>query len=267
MASRSEEAAAPPADGVRHLAHDIAVSGMTCAACAGRVERRLNKLDGVRATVNLATERARVVAPAGTDPQMLTAAVEKAGYTATLLTGTSGDAGRRTDDRTRDLQRLVVAVVLAMPLADLSLALSLFPELRFPGREWVFLALALPMVFWCALPFHRAAWAGLRRGSASMDTARLAPCGGSPSRWSPGWWWARPDPISRCSPATEPSAPSHRPDSRWPAPSPPSPGCSPPSCTYREDRASRCPRPVTRHCGWCTGPARSSLSPASRSPC
>ena len=170
MASRSGETAAE-AEAVRHVAHDIAVGGMTCAACAGRVERRLNKLDGVRATVNLATERARVVAPSGTDPQTLVAAVERAGYAATLLADASGDLGRTTDDRTRDLQRrLVVAVVLAMPLADLSLALSLFPELRFPGWQWVFLALALPMVAWCALPFHRAAWEGLRRGSASMDT-------------------------------------------------------------------------------------------------
>ena len=144
---------------------------MTCAACAGRVERALTRLDGVRATVNLATERARVVAPPDTDPSVLAAAVEKAGYSARLLSGAADGVADLDRDRTLDLRRrLAVAVVLAMPLADLSLALSLFPEMRFPGWEWVFLALALPMVLWCALPFHRAAWAGLRRGTASMDT-------------------------------------------------------------------------------------------------
>ena len=149
---------------------DLAVGGMTCAACAGRVERTLNRLDGVSATVNLATERARVDAPAGTDPDALIAAVEGAGYTALVLGGPA-TADVPDDGRVRDLRRrLAVAAVLAMPLADLSFALSLFPELRLPGWEWVFLGLALPMVAWCALPFHRAAWAAARRGTATMDT-------------------------------------------------------------------------------------------------
>lgn len=151
--------------------HDLAVGGMTCAACAGRVERKLNKLDGVRASVNLATERARVLAPAGTDPRVLTGAVERAGYTARLLTASPETSGAGSSGRVRDLRRrLAVAAVLAMPLADLSLALSLFPELRFPGWEWVFLALALPMVLWCGWPFHRAAANAARHGGATMDT-------------------------------------------------------------------------------------------------
>nr|WP_245353179.1 heavy metal translocating P-type ATPase [Pseudonocardia parietis] len=142
---------------------------MTCAACVGRVERKLGKLDGVTATVNLATERARVLAPASTDPRSLLEAVEGAGYTARLVA--TGEQHRRDPDRERDLRRrLAVAAVLAMPLADLSLALSLFPELRFVGWEWVFLGLALPMVLWCGLPFHRAAWSALRHGTATMDT-------------------------------------------------------------------------------------------------
>lgn len=149
--------------------YDLAVGGMTCAACVGRVERKLGKLDGVTATVNLATERARVLAPAGTDPRLLLDAVEGAGYTARLVA--TGEQRRRDPDRERDLRRrLAVAAVLAMPLADLSLALSLFPELRFVGWEWVFLGLALPMVLWCGLPFHRAAWSALRHGTATMDT-------------------------------------------------------------------------------------------------
>ena len=149
--------------------YDLAVGGMTCAACVGRVERKLGKLDGVTATVNLATERARVLAPASTDPRLLLDAVEGAGYTARLVA--TGEQRRRAPDRERDLRRrLAVAAVLAMPLADLSLALSLFPELRFAGWEWVFLGLALPMVLWCGLPFHRAAWSALRHGTATMDT-------------------------------------------------------------------------------------------------
>nr|WP_245773922.1 heavy metal translocating P-type ATPase [Pseudonocardia ammonioxydans] len=142
---------------------------MTCAACVGRVERKLGKLDGVTATVNLATERARVLTPAGTDPRALLDAVEGAGYTARLVT--TGQQRRGGPEREDDLRRrLAVAAVLAMPLADLSLALSLFPELRFAGWEWVFLGLALPMVLWCGLPFHRAAWSALRHGTATMDT-------------------------------------------------------------------------------------------------
>lgn len=163
---------------------DLLIGGMTCAACVARVERRLQRLDGVRASVNLVTGRAHVSHPGDTDPQALVEAVEGAGYTARVAPAegqpadgelTDGDLtdGEPTDDERslRDLRRrLAVAGVLAMPLADLSLVLSLFPEMRFPGWQWVFLALALPMVGWCAWPFHRAAWRGLRHGTATMDT-------------------------------------------------------------------------------------------------
>ena len=145
--------------------HVFAIGGMTCAACAGRVERKLNKVDGVVATVNLATERARVAVPSGTDPRSLAKIVERAGYTARPLPPAQDLTGGGAATRTHDLRRrLAVAAVLAMPLADLSLALSLFPELRFAGWEWVFLGLALPMVLWCGWPFHRAAWLAARRG-------------------------------------------------------------------------------------------------------
>ncbi|HEX4098961.1 MAG TPA: heavy metal translocating P-type ATPase [Pseudonocardiaceae bacterium] len=145
---------------------------MTCAACAARVERRLNKLDGVTATVNYATERARVQCPTDTDPRALIDLVQRAGYTARRVDdvpATDDDAGhaRRVADLRR---RLAVAAVLAVPICDLSLALSLFPELRFAGWQWVCLALAAPVVGWCALPFHRAALAGARHGTSSMDT-------------------------------------------------------------------------------------------------
>jgi Cu+-exporting ATPase len=145
---------------------------MTCAACAARVERKLNKLDGVAATVNYATERARVQCPADTDPRQLMELVQRAGYTArrvddvAAVDDDAGHAGRVADLR----RRLAVAAVLSVPICDLSLALSLFPELRFAGWQWVCLALAAPVVGWCALPFHRAAFTGARHGTSSMDT-------------------------------------------------------------------------------------------------
>ncbi|MDT7597828.1 MAG: P-type Cu+ transporter [Pseudonocardiales bacterium] len=145
---------------------------MTCAACAARVERKLNKLDGVTATVNYATERARVQCPGDTDPRALIDLVQRAGYTARRVDdvpAVDDDAGHA--DRVADLRRrLAVAAVLAVPICDLSLALSLFPELRFSGWQWVCLALAAPVVGWCALPFHRAAVTGARHGTSSMDT-------------------------------------------------------------------------------------------------
>jgi len=159
--------AAAPAD----LAHyDIVVGGMTCAACAARVQRMLNRLDGVLASVNYATERAQVSAPARLDPRRLIEQVERAGYTARRVDEASPEAPDH-DRRLSSLRRrLAVAAVLAVPICDLSLALSLFPELRFTGWQWVVLVLAGPVVGWCALPFHRAALAGLRRGGFSMDT-------------------------------------------------------------------------------------------------
>jgi Cu+-exporting ATPase len=145
---------------------------MTCAACAARVERKLNKLDGVTATVNYATERAQVQCPTDTDPRALIELVQRTGYTARRVDDVpavdddAGHAGRVADLR----RRLAVAAVLAVPICDLSLALSLFPELRFGGWQWVCLALAAPVVGWCALPFHRAAVTGARHGTSSMDT-------------------------------------------------------------------------------------------------
>ena len=148
---------------------------MTCAACAARVERTLNKLDGVQATVNYATERARVQCPAGTDPHVLIERVQRAGYAAHRVDDLRdvdhvGDRGA-ADDRVADLRRrLAVAAVIGVPLCDLSLAWSLFPELRFVGWQWLCLLLAAPVVCWCAWPFHRAAFNGLRHRTSSMDT-------------------------------------------------------------------------------------------------
>jgi Cu+-exporting ATPase len=147
---------------------------MTCAACAARVERTLNKLEGVHATVNYATERARVRCPAATDPRVLIEQVQRAGYAAHRVDDLcDSDVGDQVaaDDRVADLRRrLAVAAVIGVPLCDLSLAWSLFPELRFAGWQWVCLLLAAPVVCWCAWPFHRAALNGLRHRTSTMDT-------------------------------------------------------------------------------------------------
>ena len=163
------EAAAPAGELRRY---EISVGGMTCAACAARVERKLNKLPGVQASVNYATERAQVRCPEDTAPATLIKQVRDAGYVARRVDDVAPvDDGADHVRRVADLRRrLAVAAVLAVPLCDLSLALSLFPELRFPGWQWVCLALAAPVVAWCALPFHRAALAAARHGGSSMDT-------------------------------------------------------------------------------------------------
>jgi Cu+-exporting ATPase len=152
--------------------YEISVGGMTCAACAARVERKLNKMDGVTATVNYATERAQVHCTEDTDPRKLIEQVRRAGYVAKRV----DDVAPVEDDTEHERRvaglrrRLAVAAVLAVPLCDLSLALSLFPELRFAGWQWVCVLLGAPVVGWCALPFHRAAISGARHGQSSMDT-------------------------------------------------------------------------------------------------
>ncbi|MCR6490710.1 heavy metal translocating P-type ATPase [Amycolatopsis sp. OK19-0408] len=147
---------------------DLAVTGMTCAACSARVERTLNKLDGVRASVNYATERATVHVSAELGDDVLIERVRKAGYGAHVRGEDDEDL---TLMRVRDLRRrLIVAAVLAVPLCDLSITLALVPSLRFPGWQWLCLALAVPVVFWAALPFHRATLRNLRHRSSSMDT-------------------------------------------------------------------------------------------------
>ncbi|MGK4595108.1 heavy metal translocating P-type ATPase [Amycolatopsis sp. w19] len=147
---------------------ELTVSGMTCAACSARVERTLNKLDGVRASVNYATERATVQVPGTLADEVLIERVRKSGYTAEIRGDEDPDIGFA---KVRDLRRrLVVAALLAIPLGNLSITLALVPRLRFPGWELLCLALAVPVVFWSALPFHRATLRNLRHRSSSMDT-------------------------------------------------------------------------------------------------
>ena len=147
----------------------LAVGGMTCAACATRIEKRLNKLEGVTATVNYATERAVITGPVTTDTAIAT--VKKAGYDAAEATGDDSELGRISADRVSMLRRrLAVAAILTIPLGNLTIVLALVPELRFPLWEWLCVLLAVPVVFWCAMPFHVATWRNLRNRSFSMDT-------------------------------------------------------------------------------------------------
>ncbi len=155
---------------------ELSIQGMTCAACAARVERKLNSLDDIRATVNFATERASITAPPRITVPMLIAAIEQAGYGAADArpetgSATAGDDGRQDQDRVAYLRRrLILAIVFFIPLSDISIALSLFPAFRFPGWQWVLVALAAPVVGWAAWPFHRAALRNARHGSLTMDT-------------------------------------------------------------------------------------------------
>jgi Cu+-exporting ATPase len=147
-------------------ATELAITGMTCASCANRIERRLNKLDGVTATVNYATEMARVDFDPGTvAPEQLVAAVEAAGYAAALPTSEPTAPDER--DETAPLRRrLVLSVLLSVP----TLLLSMVPALQFDNWQWLSLNLATPVVLWGAWPFHRAALVNLRHGTATMDT-------------------------------------------------------------------------------------------------
>ncbi|KLI05479.1 carbonate dehydratase [Mycolicibacterium conceptionense] len=144
----------------------LEIGGMTCASCAGRIERKLNNLDGVTATVNFATEKATVDVAGEVTPQELIEAVETAGYTAQLPAAESGE-NHVEDDPTAQLRaRLIVSAVLTIPVV----AMAMIPALQFTNWQWLSLTLAAPVVAWGALPFHRAAWTNLRHGTATMDT-------------------------------------------------------------------------------------------------
>ena len=155
---------------------DLAVGGMTCASCVARVEKKINKVPGATATVNLATERARVELTEDVDTAALIKAVESAGYTATVMRSSAAkdqtavvveDTSAPERDRGADLhRRLVVATVLTVPVV----LLSMVPGLQFRGWQWVVTALALPVVTWSAWPFHRAAARAARHAASTMDT-------------------------------------------------------------------------------------------------
>ncbi|MGO4617453.1 heavy metal translocating P-type ATPase [Nocardia sp. 2YAB30] len=150
----------------------LAVTGMSCAACATRVERRLNKVDGVTASVNYATGVATIDAAEDVSAERLCAEVDAAGYGASPMTD-HAEAIRSTaeDVEVRDLlRRLVVTLMAFFPLADLSVMFATLPSTRIPGWQLILTVLALPVVLWSAAPLHRRALAGARVGAASMDT-------------------------------------------------------------------------------------------------
>jgi Cu+-exporting ATPase len=178
MAETSTEAPAEPGP---LTDVELAIGGMTCASCASRIERKLNKLDGVTATVNYATEKAKVSFPAGYGPGDLVAVVEAAGYTAALpeppapaapLTSSDGEppktAAELDDERRAEAlrQRLTTAVVLSIPVV----LMAMIPALQFRNWQWASLTLSAPVVTYAAWPFHKAAWTNLKHRAATMDT-------------------------------------------------------------------------------------------------
>ncbi|WP_168706534.1 heavy metal translocating P-type ATPase [Gordonia paraffinivorans] len=154
---------------------DLDISGMTCASCANRIERKLNKLDGVTATVNYATERAHVEAPAGVPAEELIEVVRAAGYDAAPVRtepetpaedASDGPDGAADPELDALRQRLIVSAVLTAPV----IVLAMVPAWQFTYWQWLSLTLAAPVVVWGAYPFHRAAWINLRHGATTMDT-------------------------------------------------------------------------------------------------
>ena len=155
---------------------ELDIGGMTCAACANRVEKKLNKLDGVTASVNYVTERAKITDPGGLDPQALIAEVEKTGYTASLPIPPRGSSA--SDDHEDESeppedaelsalrQRLIGSAVLSVPV----IAMAMIPALQFDYWGFASLVLAAPVVVWAGWPFHRATWMNLKQGTATMDT-------------------------------------------------------------------------------------------------
>jgi P-type Cu+ transporter len=157
---------------------ELEISGMTCSSCANRIEKKLNKLEGVSASVNYATEKAKVSFSGNVRPEDLVATVEATGYGATVPAprSTAGEAGESGPDEGGDgvhdeetarwRQRFVVSAVLTVPV----ILMSMVPALQFDNWQWLSLTLTAPVVVWGALPFHQAAWTNARHGAATMDT-------------------------------------------------------------------------------------------------
>lgn len=159
---------------------ELTIGGMTCASCAARVEKKLNRMDGVTATVNFATEKAKVSYPVGVAVADLIATVVKTGYTAEEppppriempeQAASTSAAAAVSADAAPELaslrERLVVSTLLALPVV----LMSMVPALQFDNWQWLSLTLTAPVVVWGALPFHKAAFTNARHGAATMDT-------------------------------------------------------------------------------------------------
>ncbi|EOM76417.1 Cu(2+)-exporting ATPase [Rhodococcus rhodnii] len=149
---------------------ELAIGGMTCASCANRIERKLNKLDGVSATVNYATEKAKVVYEDTVAESDLLRAVEQAGYTAESPRPETGSEPTDSGDDDGPVRALRSRVIISALLTAPVVAMAMIPALQFTYWQWLSLALAAPVIVWAGLPFHTAAWKNLRHGTATMDT-------------------------------------------------------------------------------------------------
>ncbi|MFI1969805.1 copper-translocating P-type ATPase [Streptomyces cinnamoneus] len=174
MTSMAPEKPATPAPSGAEV--ELSIGGMTCASCAARIEKKLNRMDGVTATVNFATEKAKVAYAPGVEVADLIATVEKTGYTAqeppkptapaAAETPQEQEAGHSGGALDALRQRLLVSLVLSVPVV----LMAMVPALQFDNWQWLSLTLAAPVVVWGALPFHTAAWTNARHGAATMDT-------------------------------------------------------------------------------------------------
>ncbi|GHI34128.1 carbonate dehydratase [Streptomyces daghestanicus] len=171
--SPAPSAPRPAGDGPGRAETELRIGGMTCASCAARVEKKLNRMDGVTATVNYATEKARISYPPGTEIADLIATVERTGYTAErppppepVRPEETGPAADDDPELSALGRRLAVSALLALPVV----LLAMVPAAQFDNWQWLSLTLAAPVVVWGGLPFHRATWTNLRHGAATMDT-------------------------------------------------------------------------------------------------
>ena len=170
--ARPEVSFGAPPSAPEHVLFDV--EGMTCGACSARIERKLNKVDGVTAVVNYATGRASVTLVGDATSDDVVAAVNATGYAASLTQADLPAQAHKDDQAARHARslkrRLFVALALFMPLSDGSLYFSLYPHVRFDGWEWVMLALAMPVVTWAAWPCYRGAGHAARHRRTTMDT-------------------------------------------------------------------------------------------------
>ncbi|GGL35305.1 carbonate dehydratase [Streptomyces anthocyanicus] len=173
MTSTAPEKAVPDTAPVPAREVELSIGGMTCASCAARIEKKLNRMDGVAATVNFATEKAKVAYPDDIEVADLIVTVEKTGYTAVEppppapVDEPEGEAAPAADSELLSLrQRLYVSLVLTVPVV----LTAMVPALQFDNWQWLSLTLAAPVVVWGAFPFHKAAWTNARHGAATMDT-------------------------------------------------------------------------------------------------
>ncbi|MGY6018202.1 heavy metal translocating P-type ATPase [Streptomyces spinosirectus] len=171
MTSTTAETPAPIRTAADGSEVELLIGGMTCASCAARVEKKLNRMDGVTATVNYATEKARITYPAGIQVADLIATVVKTGYSAEEPPPPQPEpaAAQETPEDPELASwrgRFTVSALLALPVV----LLSMVPALQFDDWQWLALTLAAPVVVWGGLPFHRAAWTNARHGAATMDT-------------------------------------------------------------------------------------------------